>query len=67
VIGRLVRRVAVRPESTFTGSEEVLADGDFVGVVSETALRAKRAGTCTMGQLCMGGLTGKPGAISVVP
>ena len=48
VIGHLVGHVAIRAESTCTGSEEVLADGDFVGVMSETALRAVGAGTCAI-------------------
>jgi len=49
VIGHLVGHVAIGAESTCAGTEEVLADCDFVGVMSEMALRAVGAGTCTIG------------------
>ena len=44
VVGHLVRQVTVISGRTSSLEEQGLADGDFLGIVSESAFRAKGAG-----------------------
>lgn len=50
VVAGLVGEVAVASSLAGAGVQEVLADGDFRGIVGESAVRAKRASACNICQ-----------------
>lgn len=62
VVSHLVGHVAIVAECTGVGTEDVLADGDLVGIMGEVAPWAVRTGTYTICQRRRRAPTGGPGA-----